>query len=313
MKQVLLTLLFSVSLIFGQVTYHTIYEIQKTATGQAGPSPLAGSTVMTSGVVTAVGDNGFALQDSAAAWNGIWVFTTNAPTVARGDSVTVTGLVDEYYDFTELQADNANVTVLASNVALPAPLIVATGDFPQEAYEGVLVRLTDATCTNPDLGYGEWEVDDGSGPCRVDDHFYPFTATQGEVYDVTGIGWYSFSNYKLEPRDADDVQVATAIAGPRRLESPVPGMFRLQPAYPNPFNPATTLRFSVPAGMSDRAVSLTIYDITGRQIAVLYRGKIKPGMYQMRWQAPTQTASGIYFAVLQAGHSRQIQRLIYMK
>ncbi|MCP4075598.1 MAG: hypothetical protein GY744_05390 [Gammaproteobacteria bacterium] len=44
-----------------------------------------------------------------------------------------------------------------------------TWDINDEAYEGVLVNVTNAVCSNPNLGYGEWELDDGIGPCHVYD------------------------------------------------------------------------------------------------------------------------------------------------
>jgi hypothetical protein len=56
--------------------------------------------------------------------------------------------------------------------APPAATVVSTAAAGSEAYEGVLVQVENAVCTDPDLGFGEWEVNDGSGPGRVDDLSY---------------------------------------------------------------------------------------------------------------------------------------------
>ena len=58
--------------------------------------------------------------------------------------------------------------------------------------------------TNADLGFGEWSLDDGSGPAMVDDQMYATSPVVGGNYTVTGPLNYSFSNYKVEPRDAED-------------------------------------------------------------------------------------------------------------
>ncbi|RKY35687.1 MAG: hypothetical protein DRP73_04505, partial [Candidatus Omnitrophota bacterium] len=180
----------------------TIYEIQ----GQADESPYVGETVVTYGIVTGVfGNNFFMEEQPGGAWHGIYVYRggTSEPVVARGDSLRITGTVSEYYGMTELT--NPTIDILASGVTVPGPTMLATGSVPVEDYEGVLVKVDNAVCTNPDLGYGEWEVDDGSGPVRVDDMGYSYTPDSGAMYMVTGPLFYSYGNYKIEPRDENDV------------------------------------------------------------------------------------------------------------
>ena len=59
---------------------------------------------------------------------------------------------------------------------------------------------------NNTLGYGEWSIDDGTGSLRIDDLGYDFgSQTVGVSYQVTAPLFYSYSNYKLVPRSADDV------------------------------------------------------------------------------------------------------------
>ncbi len=188
----------------------SIADVQKTANGGEGDSPYKGQVVTLQGVVTGVTKYGYFIQDAAQPWSGVYVYDgTHASTLKVGNKVLLTGTVDEYNGKTEIK-DLTSFSVVEENATVPAPLTVKTGDVPQEQYESVLVRVTGAECTNTDLGYGEWEVDDGSGPCRVDDLIYKgFTPELGQKYTITGPCDYSYGNYKIEPRDEQDITLST--------------------------------------------------------------------------------------------------------
>jgi len=188
----------------------TIADIQKTPDGKEGDSPLAGQVVTVEGVVTGVSSYSYFIQDTAAAWSGINVYDpTNTSVLKLGNRISVTGTVAEYNSKTEIK-DVSSMTVLEESAPLPKPLSIKTGELAQEKYEGVLVKVSNATCTNPDLGYGEWEVDDGSGPARIDDLMLKdFTPVQGQTYNITGVCDYSYDNYKIEPRTMDDIRLVT--------------------------------------------------------------------------------------------------------
>ena len=79
--------------------------------------------------------------------------------------------------------------------------------------------------------------------------------------------------------------------------------FALQQNYPNPFNPSTTLGYTI-AGPGHEAigtswVKLAVYDMLGREVAVLVNEKKEPGNYTVTWNAAGM-ASGLYFYRLQA-------------
>ncbi len=107
-----------------------IYEIQ----GASHISSFVGQLVITTGIVTAVDDNGFYLQDPAGDGNsdtsdGIFVFTGSAPTVSVGDDVEVTGDVDEsgFNDrLTVTRIDADSVTINSSGNPLPAAIVIGT-------------------------------------------------------------------------------------------------------------------------------------------------------------------------------------------
>lgn len=102
------------------------------------------------------------------------------------------------------------------------------------------------------------------------------------------------------------------LSGPVATEdntSDVPDAIRLEPNYPNPFNPATTLTFAIPAELK---VTLKIYDITGRQVATATDQTYQAGEHQLNWDA-SSLASGTYFARLQAGSEVRTQRMMLIK
>lgn len=192
----------------------TIYQIQ----GQQDNSPYEGQMVTTGGIVTATFGPGFFIQDGEGEWNGVYVYSSE--TVSVGDDVSLTGEVVEYYDLTEINSVS-NLEIHSSGNPLPEPYLSGTWDVNDESLEGVLVHIEAAICTNPDLGYGEWELDDGTGPCRVDDFGIVYEAELGISYAVTGPLYYSFEDFKILPRDEDDIQILESlyfVEGPEQTE-----------------------------------------------------------------------------------------------
>ncbi len=85
--------------------------------------------------------------------------------------------------------------------------------------------------------------------------------------------------------------------------------FALEQNYPNPFNPSTTIRFS----LSERGhVSLEIIDISGKKVATLVQGIKAAGQHSVTWNAE-RSAGGTYFAVMTAGGSRLVRKMILVK
>jgi predicted extracellular nuclease len=186
----------------------TIYNIQYT-TDPAGASPYAGQFVTTQGIVTAVMGKNVFIQDGAGAWNGLLVYDpVGAPLV--GDQVAITGTVAEYFSLTEM-ATGAALTVLSSGNPLPATQVLDPDAVADEQWESLFVRVENVTVinANPDApsDYGEWVVDDdGVGGIRVDDLGYRYRPALGTALTfVQGPLYYSFSNFKIEPRDSGDV------------------------------------------------------------------------------------------------------------
>ena len=89
----------------------------------------------------------------------------------------------------------------------------------------------------------------------------------------------------------------------------LPESYSLAAAYPNPFNPSTTISFAIPA---DTDVSIAVYNLQGRQIASLASGSYDAGYYSVIWNADIHS-SGVYFVKMVAGSYVNTQKLMLVK
>lgn len=91
--------------------------------------------------------------------------------------------------------------------------------------------------------------------------------------------------------------------------------FSMQKNFPNPFNPSTTIRFSLPVGED---VSLEIFDVRGRKVSSIIDGEhLLPGWHSATWvgqdDSGRRMASGVYYCRLVAGTNTQTQKLVLLK
>ena len=89
----------------------------------------------------------------------------------------------------------------------------------------------------------------------------------------------------------------------------VPNRFQLEQNYPNPFNPSTRIRFRV---ANSEFVELKVFDILGREVAKLVNEELKPGSYEVAWDA-IGLASGVYLYRLQAGDFVETKKLLLLR
>ncbi len=179
-----------------------------------------------------------------------------------------------------------------------------------------------------------------------------YAAVDNEVYyyDLkAGTSWQLGYTYpvgtKINFLYYDDLLVGTSIGlyGQKGLgttevnatDNVVVKGFELSQNYPNPFNPTTVIKYSIPAsavipnprrggesqgissppsqGRNDITnVSLKVYDILGREVAVLVNEKQAPGNYSVQFNA-IKLSSGIYFYRLSSGDFTNVKKMILMK
>ena len=288
---------------------HLIFDIQYS---EVGASPLEGVEVITNGIVTGISDNIYFLQDGIGAWNGIFVYDYGHG-VNEGDEINITANVEEYFEKTEL-TDVVEYSVISSGNELPEAVSLSTIDVNQEDYEGVLVHINNAECTDYNPTYGEWLVDDGSGAIMVNDMIYAFEPTIGEVYEITGLVDYAYGSYRIEPRYESDVSIASSV-----YEDVVNVDFNLS-NYPNPFNPETTIFFSLP---ESNKVKLEVFNIKGQKIKDFSPNTRHPesvegqGEMSVTWNGTDSNdqpvSSGIYFYKLISGEFQQTKKMLLLK
>ncbi len=89
----------------------------------------------------------------------------------------------------------------------------------------------------------------------------------------------------------------------------VPERVELSQNYPNPFNPSTTVSFSIP---TSQEISLAVYDLLGRQVAVLADAVFARGHYDVRVNGDTWS-SGVYFCVLRTATATAVNKMVLMR
>lgn len=105
--------------------------------------------------------------------------------------------------------------------------------------------------------------------------------------------------------DTADVELVSN----ENLADSQPQQFELQNNYPNPFNPATTISYTLPVA-SD--VTINVYDVTGRRIQTLVNTRQTAGSHDLRFDA-SGLSTGIYFYEIQAGNFRNIKKMTLIK
>jgi hypothetical protein len=102
------------------------------------------------------------------------------------------------------------------------------------------------------------------------------------------------------------------IAGAKGLTAmldELPPEFALGSNYPNPFNPETTIPIALPEAAH---VTVTVFDILGREVATLMDETYEAGVYELRWEAGTMPA-GIYFIRMRAAGKEFLRSVMLMK
>ncbi len=94
----------------------------------------------------------------------------------------------------------------------------------------------------------------------------------------------------------------------------IPQSFHLDQNYPNPFNPITTLRYDLP---ENSLVSITIYDIMGREVRTLVNQTQDAGFKSVIWNATNDygkpVSAGVYLYQIQAGDFVQTNKMVLLK
>ena len=119
-------------------------------------------------------------------------------------------------------------------------------------------------------------------------------------------------NYILEA--SGEITVPSAGRFTLELEAVVPASFTLHQNFPNPFNPVTTLTYGLP---NKNHVTLTIYDLNGREINQIINIDKSAGHHSVLWNSTDRigmpVSAGIYFYQIRAGEFLQTKKMVLLK
>ena len=175
---------------------------------------------------------------------------------------------------------NGIVSVNATNLSVTITVTGNTGSVAGELVNGAgtVVASNNSTSNNPFTltapGPGLYRVNAG--------------------YKAPNLGW-----------DSSLVQLSAATA----VGMEVPLVFSLESNYPNPFNPTTTIVFTLP---EPERVKLTVFDLQGNPVATLVNGRTEAGRHSAIFDG-TGFPSGVYFYRLQAGSFTETRQLVLLK
>lgn len=127
-----------------------------------------------------------------------------------------------------------------------------------------------------------------------------------KIASLTAVFDYSFSFFKLQPRTNADFGTITGIV---EQVSEVPAGFELEQNFPNPFNPSSTIRYSLPASAR---VELRVYNVLGQLVASLVDLDQTAGVYTVTFDA-SRLSTGTYIYQLRAGEFVTAKKMVLVK
>jgi len=145
---------------------------------------------------------------------------------------------------------------------------------------------------------------------NIEDPQNPFLVgyynTPAAAYNIAVSNEYAYvaDLYRFEILDCSQAQPVSY-----SNDAKLPTEFSLSPAYPNPFNNTTILKYSIP---QTGRVTLTIYNILGESVTTIVDHSMMPGVYSTVWNAE-KSASGIYFCRMESESFQQTRKLVLIK
>ncbi len=251
-------------------------------------------------------ENGYVHAASLTPGGGYWVKTSSAGALVLDGSAVAAprSAVDPYSGLHTLTIEDARGMKQTLRFGeTTAKLAGTVAEMPPPPPAGILdARFSDDTWAQFYAGNGEHRFG-----AKVTSAVYPITVR----WNVAGNDRRTIV-FNGTVRMSGSGSVVMAEAGPIDITaglSGVPARFALRQNYPNPFNPTTVIAYDLPV---DAAVKLAVYDLLGREVAVLVDGPEAAGVHDIVFDA-TGLTSGIYFYRIEAGDYSDARKLVIMK
>ena len=248
-----------------------------TAGGLNGNTPIdSGKTIQITGVV--YGPNSYPTPNGQSFWlndgtAGIKIYSKHVyhdyQQVTDGDTVTVVGLLTDYYGSAEidLSVDSLLDTIIYVHSGTPdTPIVIAVGAFSTQTY-GTLVQVNNVdmtTATNWTITAGKHYFTCSAGGLYLYiDSFTNaamFSAPQPQgMYNVVGIADdYSTTEFNLDPRSLADFHLISTPSGINNIADRLTAI-----VYPNPANTQVTVSFG---SEINQEVTSKMFDVTGKEV-----------------------------------------------
>lgn len=196
--------------------------------------------------------------------------------------------------------------------------IKLTGTVSNRSALGAIIRIKSAINGMPVWQMREVNAQNsfqGQNDLRVH-----FGLSESSMIDSVIIKWpkglteiYTNVNVNTFYTATEGQEMQEIVIGINQVSSEIPISYRLFQNFPNPFNPATKIKFLIPqSGSTSETVKLEIFDATGRQIHILTEKTLAPGTYEYEWNA-INFPSGVYFYRLNAGKYTETKKMILIK
>jgi hypothetical protein len=193
---------------------------------------------------------------------------------------------------------------------------------PQAPYSvWIRAKNPDGTYTSPLLGPVTVNTPVGTTVTRNRNQNIPGTWAPG-VYVYSGYVNNTFSYPAIDSASFTFTKLAVGGSGPyvwdaNNYGEPFPGevavaaptTFAVTGAYPNPFNPSTSISFTLPEASR---VTLNVYDVNGRQVASLVNGTLNAGSHKVTFDG-SSLSSGVYLYVLKGSNQTATGKMVLLK
>jgi hypothetical protein len=179
--------------------------------GTSDISPYANQLIETEGEVTQVNEFGCFIQDANNVYSGIFVYNADFSTLSVGDGLKLKGTIDEYNGLTEIKDIEWSETFNSTYNIVPLDM---NQEELSEKHESILIKAANVEAIEENE-YSNWLVSFGNNvQILIDDKYYSHELTAGNLYNITGIVYYRFDVFGLNPRFNTDIEDLGAASSP---------------------------------------------------------------------------------------------------
>ena len=225
-----------------------------------------------------------------------------------GDEVIVVGFVEKYFSTVEVK--DFNFKTQSTGNEIPVAQEVTVPGANSSDWEGTLIKFQGTVAEKISITGGvKIKINEGTDTTIV--MVWDATGidteslTIGEAYSFQGVGSQYYDDYQLLVGYPEDIRTPNAIHN----DAVKVDNFKLNPAYPNPFNPTTTISWQL---AKDSQYQVYLFNMLGQKVKIVEEGFGKRGTYSQILNARDLT-SGVYFIRLNTNNQVFTQKIILMK